>query len=176
LLSTDGTAALSVTAFSRSGEHFAYGISLSVRDLYVVWNMTLISIAFQGSDFYTVYVRRTSEPFSAIDGEPKDHHATRLPEEIRFVKFSSITWTHDSKGFFYQVVSEEFSIVSGTEVTSSSDSQAGSLMVLRRRIKPGRRPPTIRMLCFITTGSEPHNVRAICFWFYRSALLTNASM
>lgn len=84
LLSTDGTAALSVTAFSRSGEYFAYGISLS------------------GSDFYTVYVRRTSEPFAAIDGELYDHHAKRLAEEIRFVKFSSITWTHDSKGFFYQ--------------------------------------------------------------------------
>lgn len=84
LLSTDGTAALSVTAFSRSGEYFAYGISLS------------------GSDFYTVYVRRTSEPFTAIGGELNDHHAKRLAEEIRFVKFSSITWTHDSKGFFYQ--------------------------------------------------------------------------
>lgn len=84
LLSTDGTAALAVTAFSRSGEYFAYGISLS------------------GSDFYTVYVRRTSEPFAAIGGQPNDHHAKRLAEEIRFVKFSSITWTHDSKGFFYQ--------------------------------------------------------------------------
>lgn len=27
----------------------------------------------------------------------------RLPEEIRFAKFSTITWTHDNKGFFYQV-------------------------------------------------------------------------
>jgi prolyl oligopeptidase len=105
-LSTDGTAALSVTAFSRSGEYFAYGISLSVRNLFVVWNRTLISNAFQGSDFYTVYVRRTSDPLSAIEGHPNDHHATRLPEEIRFVKFSSVTWTHDSKGFFYQVSAE----------------------------------------------------------------------
>lgn len=31
------------------------------------------------------------------------HDDGRLPEEIRYVKFSSITWTHDSKGFFYQV-------------------------------------------------------------------------
>lgn len=30
LLSSDGTAALAVTAFSRSGEYFAYGISRSV--------------------------------------------------------------------------------------------------------------------------------------------------
>ncbi|KAG1807907.1 prolyl oligopeptidase [Suillus variegatus] len=96
LLSTDGTAALSVTAFSRCGEYFAYGISLS------------------GSDFYTVYVRRTSEPFTAIVGQPNDHHAKRLAEEIRFVKFSSITWTHDSKGFFYQDKA-------GTETTDDKD-------------------------------------------------------
>lgn len=31
LLSSDGTAALSTSAFSHSGEYFAYGISLSVR-------------------------------------------------------------------------------------------------------------------------------------------------
>jgi hypothetical protein len=30
LLAKDGTAALSAMAFSKSGEHFAYGISLSV--------------------------------------------------------------------------------------------------------------------------------------------------
>lgn len=30
LLSDDGTAALDVTAFSRDGKYFAYGISLSV--------------------------------------------------------------------------------------------------------------------------------------------------
>lgn len=31
------------------------------------------------------------------------HDDGRLPDEVRFVKFSSVTWTHDSKGFFYQV-------------------------------------------------------------------------
>ena len=48
----------------------------------------------------------TSAPFPPADaGEdfkpgPDDG---RLPDEIRFVKFSSIAWTHDDKGFFYQV-------------------------------------------------------------------------
>lgn len=57
--------------------------------------------AYQGSDFCTIYVRRTSDPLAP--GVDEDHHIERLSEEIRFVKFSSITWTHDSKGFFYQV-------------------------------------------------------------------------
>jgi prolyl oligopeptidase len=82
LLTEDGTAALSTYAFSESGEYWAYGVSLS------------------GSDFSTVYVRPTNSPLAE---KPVDGHDTgRLPEEIHFVKFSSITWTPDSKGFFYQ--------------------------------------------------------------------------
>lgn len=84
LLSNDGTAAIATSSFSRSGEYYGYGISLS------------------GSDFCTIYVRRTSDPLASAEGESMDHHAERLSEEIRFVKFSTITWTHDSKGFFYQ--------------------------------------------------------------------------
>ncbi|KAF9224006.1 hypothetical protein BS17DRAFT_795584 [Gyrodon lividus] len=84
MLSEDGTAALAVTAFSRDGKYYAYGISLS------------------GSDFCTVYIRETSKPLAAVNGKRVDHHESRLTEEIRFVKFSSIVWTHDSKGFFYQ--------------------------------------------------------------------------
>ncbi|KAI6114866.1 prolyl oligopeptidase [Pisolithus croceorrhizus] len=80
-LSDDGTAAIATSSFSRSGEYYAYGISL---------------------DFCTIYVRHTRDPLASTDGQREDHHAKRLPEEIRFVKFSAITWTHDSKGFFYQ--------------------------------------------------------------------------
>ncbi|KAI0676715.1 prolyl oligopeptidase [Trametes maxima] len=84
LLSSDGTAALAATAFARSGEYFAYGISRS------------------GSDFFTVYVRPTSAPLASVNGSKPSHDDGRLPEEIRYVKFSGISWTHDSKGFFYQ--------------------------------------------------------------------------
>lgn len=95
LLSKDGTAAIATSAFSRSGEYYAYGISLS------------------GSDFCTIYVRRTSDPLAP--GVDEDHHIKRLSEEIRFVKFSGITWTHDSKGFFYQRFPNRESHGSATE-------------------------------------------------------------
>lgn len=83
LLSTDGTAAISTREFSPCGKYFAYGISLS------------------GSDFSTIYVRLTTSPLSQArrDSGVEDD---RLSDEVKYVKFSSITWTKDSKGFFYQ--------------------------------------------------------------------------
>ncbi|EED83383.1 predicted protein [Postia placenta Mad-698-R] len=57
----------------------------------------------KGSDFFTIYVRPTSAPLVASpDGTRPSHDEGRLPEEIRYVKFSGITWSPDSKGFFYQ--------------------------------------------------------------------------
>ncbi|KAG9092555.1 hypothetical protein FRC06_011880, partial [Ceratobasidium sp. 370] len=65
--------------------YFAYGISLS------------------GSDFSTIYVRKTSVPFpSPNHQETQEGGSGRLHDEIKFVKFSGIVWTPDSKGFFYQ--------------------------------------------------------------------------
>ncbi|EPT03158.1 hypothetical protein FOMPIDRAFT_1035541 [Fomitopsis schrenkii] len=86
LLTTDGTAAIAASAFARSGELWAYGISRS------------------GSDFFTIYVRPTSAPFAQKEGSDirPVHTEGALPDEIRFVKFSGITWSADSKGFFYQ--------------------------------------------------------------------------
>ncbi|KAF8727171.1 hypothetical protein AX14_007539 [Amanita brunnescens Koide BX004] len=83
LLSADGTASLSVYDFSHCGKYFAYGISLS------------------GSDFWTIYVRPTSSPLATGNGSVSNNDG-RLPDELKFVKFSSISWTRDSKGFFYQ--------------------------------------------------------------------------
>ncbi|KZO94890.1 prolyl oligopeptidase [Calocera viscosa TUFC12733] len=78
-LSKDGTAAISVAKFSKSARLWAYGVSLS------------------GSDFFTVYVRDTRVPWT---GSVDD--AGKLEDEVRFCKFSDVTWTHDEKGFFYQ--------------------------------------------------------------------------
>ncbi|TDL29150.1 hypothetical protein BD410DRAFT_779479 [Rickenella mellea] len=84
LLTEDGTASIVTSAFSKCGKYWAYGISLS------------------GSDFCTIYIRSTDHPFADVEKKALESDAKRLPDEIRFVKFSGITWTHDSKGFFYQ--------------------------------------------------------------------------
>ena len=65
--------------------------------------LTFQLTVFQGSDFFTIYVRPTSEPLAPVPSAEVSHDDKRLPDEIRFVKFSSISWTHDNKGFFYQV-------------------------------------------------------------------------
>ncbi|GAA5855758.1 hypothetical protein JCM8547_001672 [Rhodosporidiobolus lusitaniae] len=83
LLSKDGSVSRSTSAFSEDGKWWAYGLSRS------------------GSDWSTLYVRPTSSPHSP--SQPIGTDEGRLPEdELRFVKFSGIGWTADSKGFFYQ--------------------------------------------------------------------------
>ncbi|CAE6472035.1 unnamed protein product [Rhizoctonia solani] len=86
LLAKDGTAALATSAFSKTGKYFAYGISLS------------------GSDFCTIYVRETSIPFPSpkFAGETRPGGAGRMDDEIKYVKFSSIVWSPNDEGFFYQ--------------------------------------------------------------------------
>lgn len=118
MLAEDGTAALSATAFSKSGEYFAYGISRSVSVCCSYGRFCLLLICRlygnerQGSDFYTVYVRPTSKPLAPVEGQTVSHDTGRLKDEVRFVKFSSISWTHDSKGFFYQVFLSIFLLLS----------------------------------------------------------------
>ncbi|KAI0346955.1 hypothetical protein BDW22DRAFT_1321836 [Trametopsis cervina] len=117
LLSKDGTAALSATAFSRSGEYFAYGISRS------------------GSDFFTVYIRPTSAPLARVHNTTQvSHDNGRLPDEIRFIKFSSITWTHDSKGFFYQRYPERKShgAAADTHAGTETDSDMNAMLYYHR--------------------------------------------
>ncbi|GAA6061153.1 hypothetical protein JCM10212_005739 [Sporobolomyces blumeae] len=82
LLSTDGSVSRSTSAFSDDGKYYAYALSRS------------------GSDWTTIYVRETTSPHDASQQVGSDEG--RLPDVLRFVKFSSIGWTADSKGFFYQ--------------------------------------------------------------------------
>lgn len=70
-LSDDGTTALSTYSFSESAKYFAYGLS------------------YKGSDWVTIQVKQSEES------------KTRFDEKIEWVKFSSIDWTPDEKGFFY---------------------------------------------------------------------------
>ncbi|KAF8266710.1 prolyl oligopeptidase [Lactarius quietus] len=78
VLSSDGSVSLARASCSRDGKWFAYALSRS------------------GSDFTNIYIRSTENPLTDAKND------LRLSDELRFVKFSSIAWTHDSKGFFYQ--------------------------------------------------------------------------
>jgi dTDP-4-dehydrorhamnose 3,5-epimerase-like enzyme len=60
-------------------------------------------VARQGSDFSTIFIRLTENPLSRVN-KTSGTEDGRLKDEIHYVKFSSITWTRDSKGFFYQVI------------------------------------------------------------------------
>ncbi|GAA5902303.1 hypothetical protein JCM6882_000496 [Rhodosporidiobolus microsporus] len=83
LLSHDGSVSRSTSSFSEDGKWWAYGLSRS------------------GSDWSTLYVRPTSSPHSPTQEVGKDEGRLET-DELRFVKFSGIGWTADSKGFFYQ--------------------------------------------------------------------------
>lgn len=72
-LSQDGTISISSTAMSETARYFAYALSSS------------------GSDWVKVYVRDTKEE--------ADIPLEKSP--LEWVKFTSLSWTHDDKGFFY---------------------------------------------------------------------------
>ncbi len=80
-LSADGTVALMNAAVSRDGTRLAYGISSA------------------GSDWQEIHLL-------PVGSMPKGNTPTvgaagALPEVIRWVKFSAISWTADGKGFYY---------------------------------------------------------------------------
>ncbi|CAD5119341.1 DgyrCDS7959 [Dimorphilus gyrociliatus] len=83
-LSTDGTVALSSTAFSKDNKHYAFGLSE------------------QGSDWLTIKVKDV---------------ATRIDKDdlLKNVKFTSLSWTHDHKGFFYNRYPKSEGKADGTE-------------------------------------------------------------
>lgn len=104
VLSSDGTVALTATSFSESGRLFAYGISKS------------------GSDWFKVYFRSTDSPLRE-GGEHQDGGNGRLPDVLEHVKFSSIAWTHDDSGIFYQRYPEVGKADLGTDTDANKDAQ-----------------------------------------------------
>ncbi len=72
-LSADGTVALADWAFSEDGSTVAYSLSSG------------------GSDWRTVKFARVGPAGERLD----------LPDELKDVKFSSLAWTHDGAGIFY---------------------------------------------------------------------------
>jgi prolyl oligopeptidase len=56
----------------------------------------------QGSDWTNVYIRSTDSPHDPQ--QPKGRDDGRLEDVIRFVKFSSLSWTKDEKGMHFSFV------------------------------------------------------------------------
>ncbi len=70
-LSEDGTTSISTKVWSEDGQYMAYQLSVG------------------GSDWQTIKVRDAEK---CIDLEK---------DELKWVKFSGMSWTHDNLGFFY---------------------------------------------------------------------------
>ncbi|WFD43670.1 prolyl oligopeptidase [Malassezia psittaci] len=103
VLSSDGTVALSLTAFSHSGKYVAYGLSVS------------------GSDWTKLYVRSTDAPLVSNDGT--EGGQGRLDDVLENVKFSTAEWTHDDAGFFYQRYPSIQHEDRGTETDANKDAE-----------------------------------------------------
>lgn len=104
LLSDDGTIALSGVSVAKSAKYAAYGVSKS------------------GSDWSTWYFRETSKPFNTPAPDPAEAAQggpDRLPDVLRYLKYSSVAWTHDDQGVFYQRYPEPKSSGDGTETDLS---------------------------------------------------------
>lgn len=75
------------------------------RLLYVVVNKTRFLRFFVKKRFLFSLFLLLSPFFSFLSSQVlKAASKENLSDELKWVKFSSIAWTHDHKGFFYQVI------------------------------------------------------------------------
>lgn len=95
-LSEDGTVALMQYAFSDNG------------------NLVAMTFSSGGSDWRTVSV-------SQIDQATGER--TELPDKLEHVKFSSLAWTHDNLGFFYNSYAPPETSDAGTETGKNENQQ-----------------------------------------------------
>ncbi|QRW15681.1 carbohydrate esterase family 10 protein [Rhizoctonia solani] len=144
LLAKDGTAALSTSAFSKTGKYFAYGISLS------------------GSDFFTIYVRETSVPFPSpqFSGETRPGGAGRMDDEIKYVKFSSIVWSPNDEGFFYQryptrVSHAEAVDAAGTEI---EEDKFAKLIIINSELPKVTSPDGRYLILYVSRDTARQNL------------------
>ncbi|TRM68664.1 prolyl oligopeptidase [Schizophyllum amplum] len=114
LLSEDGTVSIATYKASKCERYFAYALSYS------------------GGDSSVIYVRSTDKPLAEVDGKKPSHNDDRLPEELRFVKFSSITWTHDSKGFFYQRYPDNSGLAASSEDAIATQADKDAMIYYHR--------------------------------------------
>jgi len=113
----------------------------------------------QGSDFFTIYVRPTTSPLVQREGETRvSHDDGRLPEEIRFAKFCSIIWTHDNKGFFYQVNAAILHVILCPYILSSRGTPSAFRMGKPHQTRPELKLPATSMPSCITIESTLHSV------------------
>ena len=94
-LSEDGTVALGAYALSEDGAYLAYGLSKGGSDWQVrpgclpgAWLQPPLMTAPPPAAMQTVHVMAVAD-------------RTVLADTLEWVKFSSLAWTHDQKGFFY---------------------------------------------------------------------------
>ncbi|CAG8509568.1 15576_t:CDS:10 [Acaulospora colombiana] len=93
IIEKDGTASLRTYSFSKHGNYFAYGISKS------------------GSDWVTVHLKTTNL-----------EEQVQLDDAVEWIKFSTISWTHDEAGFFYQKYPRpEKDVDKGTETDTTKN-------------------------------------------------------
>ena len=130
-LSEDGTTAIRGYSFSENGRYFAYGLSakgsdwvtIKVRELVWVFLRHGISVCtsmcirvYDAFASYVILHYKVSDIVSGILGfsssiilrscraQIRDTETAQdLSDMLERVKFSCMAWTHDHKGFFYNV-------------------------------------------------------------------------
>lgn len=114
-LSADGTVALSDTSFSLDGKLMAYSTSSG------------------GSDWCTIQVLRLED----------DGSTTQLEDSLKDVKFSSLAWTHDGSGFFYNRYPKP---KEGVDLGTETDSNTNQMLCFHLLGTPQEEDPVVLAL------------------------------